>query len=95
VIRALLLAAALLAAAAAPAAAAKMVEEGGYKYVEISLSGLWGGFFVFLAGIAFCLVGLYLFIVWRRATRRATAPAAETAEPAVGGAPEEDDGRVF
>jgi hypothetical protein len=90
VIRAVPLAALLLAATAAPVAA-KMVEEGGYKYVEISLSGLWGGFFVFLAGIAFCLVGLYLFIVWRRAARRGAGPA----EPPVGGTPEEDDGRVF
>lgn len=85
--RAAALALALLLAAAGDAAA-RMVEEGGYKYVEISLSGLWGGFFVFLFGIAFCLVGLYLFFTWRRAARRAKEPAG--IEPQ-----EEDDGRVF
>lgn len=82
------LAAALVAGWAAPAAAAKVVEEGGYKYVQISLTGLWGGFFVFLAGIAFCLVGLFLFVAWRRSGRRAAEPL-----PAEGR--EEDDGRVF
>jgi hypothetical protein len=82
------LAAALVAGWSGTAAAAKVVEEGGYKYVQISLTGLWGGFFVFLAGIAFCLVGLFLFVAWRRSTRRATEPLAAEGQ-------EEDDGRVF
>lgn len=65
---------------AAPAAA-KMIEDGGYKYYQISLSGLWGGFFVFLLGIVFCLVGLFLYVLWRRAAKdAAVAPAAKRAE---------------
>lgn len=80
--------AAALVAGGAQGAAAKMVEEGGYKYVQISLTGLWGGFFVFLFGIAFCLVGLFLFIAWRRSARR-------PAESLHAEGQEEDDGRVF
>jgi hypothetical protein len=79
---------AALAAGGAHTAAARVVEEGGYKYVQISLTGLWGGFFVFLFGIAFCLVGLFLFVAWRRSARR-------PAEPLHAEGREEDDGRVF
>ena len=71
---------------AAPAAA-KVVEEGGYKYVQISLAGLWGGFFVFLLGIVFCLVGLFLFFLWRRARTDAASPVPPRAE--------EEDSQVF
>ncbi len=56
---------------AAPAAA-ELVEEDGYRYLQISLDGLWGGFFAFFGGIFAVLVGLYLYIVWRRADRQLT-----------------------
>jgi hypothetical protein len=79
---------ALLGALPAAPAAAKVVEEGGYKYFQISLSGLWGGFFVFLLGIVFCLVGLFLVLLWRRASKPGDA------SPAPGRA-EEEDTRVF
>lgn|GEM_PF-2028250 len=82
------LAPALALAWVGDAAAARMIEQGGYRYVEISLSGLWGGFFVFLFGIAFVLVGLYLFVVWRRSARRPAEPLREEGR-------EEDDERVF
>jgi len=76
------------ASPAVPAAAAKLVEDGGYKYVQIGLSGLWGGFFVFLIGIAFCLIGLFLVLLWRRAARAgADGPVPKGAE--------EEDRRVF
>lgn len=78
----------LLAALPAAPAAAKIVEEGGYKYVQIGLSGLWGGFFVFLLGIAFCLVGLFLVFLWRRSAKSgAASPVPERAE--------EEDTQVF
>jgi hypothetical protein len=86
-IRRALAAAALVLAWAGPAAA-KVVEQGGYKYVQISLTGLWEGFFLFLGGIAFSLVGLFLFVVWRRSTRQAAQPFAVEGR-------EDDDGRVF
>lgn len=65
----------LLLAMAAPLAfagkaAASMVEQDGYRYVQISLSGLWEGFFVFLFGIVFVLIGLFLFFLWRRSMQQ-------------------------
>lgn len=72
---------------AAPAWA-RVVEEGGYRYVQIGLGGLWGGFFLFLLGILFSLVGLFLVLQWRRAARTAVAPRPEGAE-------EEEDSQVF
>jgi hypothetical protein len=67
---------------ALPAAPAwgKVVEEGGYKYVQIGLGGLWGGFFLFLLGIVVCLVGLFLVLLWRRSARSAAAPHAKAKE---------------
>lgn len=79
--RALAAALGALGALRAVPAAAKMIEDGGYKYYQISLSGLWGGFFVFLLGIVFCLIGLFLFVLWRRAPKdTGVAPAPKGAE---------------
>jgi len=77
----------LWAALPAAPAAAKVVEEGGYKYVQISLTGLWSGFFVFLLGIVFSLVGLFLVLLWRRSARAAASPVPKQAE--------EEDSQVF
>jgi uncharacterized membrane protein len=79
---------ALLCALPAAPAFARVVEEGGYKYVQIGLGGLWGGFFVFLLGIVVCLVGLFLVILWRRSAR--AAAAVSRAKGA-----EEEDSQVF
>jgi len=75
--------------AALPAAPAwaRVVEEGGYKYYQISLGGLWGGFFVFLLGIVVSMVGLFLVLLWRRSARAAAAARAKGAE--------EEDSQVF
>lgn len=67
---------------------AEMVEREGYRYVQIPLSGLWSGFFVFLFGILFCLVGLFLFFIWKNAARR-------TDQSMTAGRTEEEDGNVF
>lgn len=70
-------------------AAAEIVETDGYKYVQLSLTDLWVGFFAFLLGIVFVLVGLFLFFIWRKSLRDQAegAPRADTGT--------EDDGTVF
>lgn len=71
-----------------PAAAIELREgEEGFRYLEISLTGLWGGFFVFLFGIAFVLVGLLLFFLWRKSLRN---PGEEQLV-----SEQEEDGQVF
>ncbi|MDH4228702.1 MAG: hypothetical protein OEW11_03025 [Nitrospirota bacterium] len=71
----------------APGTALALVERNGYRYVQVSLSGLWGSFFFFLFGIFFVLVGLLLFFLWRRSLREAVH------EPL--GAAQDEDGQVF
>ena len=73
----------------APPAAAEFVEDGGYRYLQVSLGGLWNGFFVFLMGIVTVLCGVFLFFVWRKSIRERAAGSV-TPEPV-----EEDDQTVF
>ncbi|MDH5526984.1 MAG: hypothetical protein OEY97_06700 [Nitrospirota bacterium] len=70
-------------------AAAIELREGeeGFRYVEISLTGLWGGFFVFLFGITFVLIGLLLFFLWRKSLRHPGEEALVSER--------EEDGQVF
>jgi len=73
---------------AVPAFALQQADEEGYIYLNISLEGLWGGFFFFLFGIFFVLVGLFLYFVWRRSDRKNThTPLTEDRE--------EEDEQVF
>ncbi len=71
-------------------AAAELVEENGYRYFQISLGGLWGGFFAFFGAIFLVLVGLYLYFVWRRADRQVTKTPFTADNKA-----KEDDEQVF
>ncbi|MFQ5508116.1 MAG: hypothetical protein ACE5FN_02130 [Leptospirillia bacterium] len=87
--RALLFALAWLPALCAGSAFAAGAEQEGYTYLHISLTGLWAGFFVFLFGIAFCLVGFYLYMLWGRPNR------GKDADVLAGEGGEEEDGTVF
>ena len=85
----LLLSAVLLLGSVAPALALQQRDEEGYIYWNISLSGLWGGFFFFLFGIFAVLVGLFLYFTWRRADRKSTQT------PLTPDGQDEEDEQVF
>ncbi len=75
--------------------ALEMVEDGGYTYLQISLGGLWTGFFAFLLGIVAVLIGLYLYVTWRKsATERTHVPMARKSDGTTGDTAE-DDHAVF
>jgi hypothetical protein len=74
---------------AMPALALQQRDEEGYIYWNISLSGLWGGFFFFLFGIFAVLVGLFLYFAWRRSDRQYTQT------PLTQDGKDEEDEQVF